>query len=216
MRVRPRTGLSLLVAMTILGWGPSRAVAATEQVWLEDGGGRELAERPSGSTSPWSERTVWWDGTWLWSAYPVPEPEAAAIRNILPNLQDNIIKLGIIAINQHDPSTISDTHKTSHDEIILRLRRHFDEGAIRQVRYAGGPGAWQAQVAYDVRAFEDALGFRALTSPPRPQAPDAREEAAREEQRWKLIWEGLWLGTVAATMGLVILIVDATVKAGPP
>ncbi|MBM3258140.1 MAG: hypothetical protein FJY99_00150 [Candidatus Sericytochromatia bacterium] len=205
-----RVTVALLLSLVVPAGPTAHPARAAETVSIEDTQGRLIWGKGSDARSLWSERNVWIEGTWLWSAHPVEAPSPIHLKDILVQLQSNILRLGELFVYQQLKDADKDTLTRRQEDVRLRLRRHFDEGAIRVVRYAGGPGAWQAQVAYDLEAFETALGFRAFSAPPRPAEPTRFEQVIRSEQWWNRAWDWAWLATMGLAVGAVVLLVDAT------
>lgn len=205
-----RVTVALLLSLVVPAGPLVHPARAAETVSIEDTQGRLIWGKGSDARSPWSERNVWVEGTWLWSAHPVEAPSPIHLKGILLQLQSNILNLGELYVYQQLKDANKETLTRKQEEVRLRLRRHFDEGAIRVVRYAGGPGAWQAQVAYDLEAFETALGFRAFSAPPRPAEPTRLEQVIRTEQWWNRAWDWAWIATMGLAVGAVVLLVDAT------
>lgn len=206
-----RIATLLLAVLVPLGpvAGPAGAAGV---VTIEDAEGRLLWGKGVQGHSPWSERSVWVEGEWIWSAAPIDAPDPQQLRFALPNLQDNILKVSDLFVYQQMKSGNKDTLVKEQEALRLRLRRHFDEGAVRAVRYAGGPGAWQVQVAYDLPAFESAIGFRAFSEAPRPVEPTQLEKVVAGERWWNRAWDMAWLATMGLAVTVAVLLVDATTR----
>ena len=184
---------------------------AADETWLEDGLGRVIAGRSADET-PWADRVLWAEDRFLWCAVPVASPSRMELGLAARKAQDKLLSFSDLVIYRHMTGSASASIATEQDAARLRLRRHFDEGAIRQVRWAGGADrGWQAQLAYDLDAGEGALGFRVFSPTPRVPEPTALERAEREDRWWQGFWEGTWIVTTGILLAAAGLLVDAAV-----
>ena len=82
-----RVAVALLLSLVVPAGPMGHPARAAESVSIEDTQGRLIWGKGSDVRSPWSDRNVWIDGTWIWSAHPIDEPSKVHLQGILIHIQ---------------------------------------------------------------------------------------------------------------------------------